>query len=501
MKNFFFFLFVSIAIIGMEKPPKTPAKSAVPGICKQVASLLNLAIHACVNLFNKSNTLARYALQAKLLTLPRELQERAKPVLITENRALLEEIIDAKPIRICDKEMHPRSEFKVSPNSEYLCYIAQKRLPNNKRQWPLDTLVLIHLATGTCNYIGHPNLSVKIDGAHELGHFSFTPDSKEIFFHDAPDKATMYQYNIFRKKIYAKETFPGSLDNFVIGQDQQSQVHFYNSTPFPAVVDPIHQNYLTHLIDSIQVHNANRMLFTKPHRIQNTNPDGRTWAQFSPSGSLVATVSHNTIRLWNVQTEKLFNTIAYRYLIEHIAFNDENTLLVELLKEDTRRFDMMRTDIPTRTTSLLVPDILSPNPTGKLSTDTSLYVGSQVSKGATKKRLFDCYKQQCIKEYPKSPDWEDHAFAMNDSAIVVKGRVDRKRVYPYLYYTHRSLIKDTSLEELLTLLQAECHKQLRQPINHELLAILSKSRNSRLSEIAQQRYGYKPSAPIASSKQ
>ena len=150
-----------------------------------------MAAQSLITVFDLKNTKVTIAqlqsLQAKAKYLPAELQENLIQTLLKEKADILETINDAKPIRLANIEMHGDMHFKISPDSKYVCYVAQKRLAHNERCKP-DTLVLIHLPTGKKDLI--------VDTSSSAFTFTFSPDSSRVIF----DKSQRYAYDIARKQ-------------------------------------------------------------------------------------------------------------------------------------------------------------------------------------------------------------------------------------------------------------------------------------------------------------
>ncbi len=456
---------------------------------KELPSLKELAACTFADTFDPNNTKHSldqlHLLRKKARLLPQELQEHVKTTIVKEKAEIFEQINNAKPLRLSDKEIYCDSNFKISPNSEYLCYITQKRLPNNEPQWPVDTLALIHLPSGKENRIVHPQISC---GDTEIGHictyFTFSDDSSHIFFHDILTKSNLFTYDIAKKEIAGCNKIPQKIENYVVTNNKKRLI---NSPFVKPILDPTQNYYISHqpAENTITINTIEGTpLFTLPHVTSNTGGTEKTLAQFSPSGQQIATVQDKTIALWNFTTRQLFHSLHYHDKVEQFSFADENTLLVGISKKN-RVINLLRNRINSRTWSLIAYNIGKFNHETQLSADSLLYAGPHNSENC----LVHCLKQTCLKTYPAEPAWVYHTIIPDGSAIIIKGfYLLDTRYYPYLYYTHRAITNHASLDQLLALFIAERQKKNGMKVDSELINTMGNSESRRLQEIARQRY-------------
>lgn len=421
----FFALFISLSTAAMKQPAKA------------VSNLQELAAHSCIKAFDPKNTKISIA-QLQLMRvqekqLPAELKEQLKATIIREKADILEEINDAKPVQLSDKEMYTgRSygdvNFKISPNGQYLCYIAQDRDAYNERCSFADTLVLIHLPTRTQDLIVDPSSS-------GFTFFTFSPDSTQIIF----AKAHRYIYDIARKK-----TTLCTESQYTLDKDRRANV-----SPSGAIRAEV--NFNTVILWDVATKKEFKRI-TYLHRI--------THVSFANEDTLLVGI----YKPYNDRFDLLRTDIATQ--TDHRMVKDLGVLDCNAcLSTDAMLYIGKQTIDQENRHRLLHCD---------------------------KQSCIKEYSNEALQwlNYAFTPD----AAAIIAKGYIPNSTRNAP-IYPYLYHTHRAITNHASLNELLVLLIAEKQRTNNTGIDIETLLTLKASQSTRLQDIAKERYAaFKPTS-------
>ncbi len=435
--NLIFFVSIASVCYAMDQGAVQKSFPIIPAQERQFPPILTLQqIAARSAIKNLSH------LRSNIANIPQGIQDILKKEIVLEHANILETINDAQAISLSALEMHP--EFvKISPDSSYVAYIAQKRFHNNRFNLPHDTLVVIHVPTGEEETVYSSELGYQWgDRGFFTSDFMFSQDSASILFKSANPQTTQlaWQYHIPSKTLS-----PCRLDQ----------------------ISPAEEENPTEIVS-----------FDEKIKIRRDS---------------------KTVYLDDAQSGETIRAISYGNTVGDIKFVNKHSFIASVANNwdqylfDGRTCDLLLTDCTTGDYKILARRVSLPY---ELSDDAAFLVGTQhvpsTDCSYIPDELFDCNKQITLRSYKgKNPRWCGHQLSPDATFVLVNGVIRTNgldKLYPHIYYTHRALTNTASLGDIVALLLAEKNYSQREAIPDELMAQLKQSNNANIKDAVSRRY-------------
>ncbi len=469
---------------------------------EECPTLKELACKKFTDLFDPHNSAISIdtlkSLKEKTHHLLPDLQEALIRSFHLHEADVLENMVENTPIRLSDKEVS--GQPIISPNSEEIGYVAQKRNEDLSFNWPCDTMVLINMKTKKEQLIQYPRIGCKkvYNDANELTPtIIFSRDSNSVVFNsEKPNgEIEIIGYHIPTATMIKlatsslKEAQPQMYDSMqkkliIMGKKDDG---FYSE-----MVDldtKKHKQYpgtrliytdnivLTHDTGVLAYNHDGQLIYRLSHN--RMNPEDV--AQIDLRANILVTCSNNYIVISDLTTGKEIRKIDCKNYVQLGEFINNNEITA--CSGSLPNVQLLRVNLYSGAYKQLMQNIYS---SGPLNSDATLFFGSQSILYNSNFKLYHCPTQKIIKEFPDTLHHMQSALSPDSTYCLAKGTFYRSPAdnLPYYYPTHRALTKGSTLSELLALLMIQKQINDKKTADNNLIQELATAQNIHLKDLA-----------------